>query len=179
MIGRLGAPQVTAIAAISGTPAALAAKAATTTVFAIGGDPVAPGLVAGLDRPGGNATGVYFLTTQLEAKRLGLLRELVPKATLMAVLLNPTLALAGPQLKEVQAAAAAAGQQINIQHASSESEIDTAFAAFAQMRAAALLVGADPFFLTRRDQIVALAARHAIPTIYEQREFAAAGGLAS
>ena len=174
--------QVTVLVATGGSVTAVAAKEATTTipiVFGIGGDPVAIGIVASLNRPGGNATGVYFLTTQLEAKRLGLLRELVPKATLMAVLLNPTLALAGAQLKEVQAAAAAAGQQINIQHASSESEIDTAFAAFAQMRAAALLVGADPFFLTRRDHIVALAARHAIPTIYEQREFATAGGLAS
>jgi putative ABC transport system substrate-binding protein len=174
--------QVGVLVATGGSVTALAAKAATTTIpviFGMGADPVELGIVASLNRPGGNATGVYFLTTHLEAKRLGLLHELVPKAALMAVLLNPTLALAEAQLKEVQAAAAAAGQQINIQHASSDSEIDAAFAAFAQMRAKALLVGADPFFLTRRDHIVALAARHAIPTIYEQREFALAGGLAS
>ena len=174
--------QVNVLVATGGSVTAVAAKAATTTIplaFGIGGDPVALGLVASFNRPGGNATGVYFLTTQLEAKRLGLLRELVPTAALIGVLLNPTLALAEAQLKEVQAAAGAAGQQIHILHASSEPELETAFATFAQLRAAALLVGADPFFLTRRDRIVALAARHAIPTIYEQHEFAAAGGLVS
>ena len=178
LVGR----QVGVLVATGGSVTAVAAKAATTTiplVFGIGGDPAALGLVASFNRPGGNATGVYFLTTQLEAKRLGLLRELVPTSALIGVLLNPTLALAGAQLKEVQAAAAAAGQQIHIVHASSEPELDTAFATFAQLRAAALLVGADPFFLTRRDHIIALAARYAIPAIYEQHEFAAAGGLVS
>ena len=178
LVGR----QVGVLVATGGSVTAVAAKAATTTiplVFGIGGDPAALGLVASFNRPGGNATGVYFLTTQLEAKRLGLLRELVPTSALIGVLLNPTLALAGAQLKEVQAAAAAAGQQIHIVHASSEPELDTAFATFAQLRAAALLVGADPFFLTRRDHIIALAARYAIPAVYEQHEFAAAGGLVS
>jgi ABC-type uncharacterized transport system substrate-binding protein len=173
---------VTVLVATGGSITAVKAKAATTTtplVFGIGGDPVALGLVSSFNRPGGNATGVYFLTTQLEAKRLGLLRELVPKGALIAVLLNPTLALAEAQFKEVQAAASEAGQQVQILRASSEAEIDTAFATMTQLRPAALLVGADPFFLTRRDYVVALAARNAIPTIYEQREFVLAGGLMS
>jgi putative ABC transport system substrate-binding protein len=178
LVGR----QVTMLVATGGSLTALAAKAATTTipiVFGIGGDPLKLGLVASFNRPGGNVTGVYFLTTQLEGKRLGLLRELVPIGALIAVLLNPTIALAEAHLKDVQVAAHAAGQRIHILHASNEPELDTAFAAVAKVPAAALLVGADPFFLTKRDYIVALAARHAIPTIYEQREFAAAGGLMS
>lgn len=173
---------VSVLVATGGSLTAVKAKAATTTtplVFGIGGDPVALGLVSSFNQPGGNATGVYFLTTQLEAKRLGLLRELVPKNSVIAVLLNPTLALAEAQFKEVQGAAAEAGHQVHILHASSETEVNAAFAALTQLRAAALLVGADPFFLTRRDHIIALAARHIIPTIYEQREFVTAGGLMS
>jgi putative ABC transport system substrate-binding protein len=173
---------VMVLVATGGSITAVKARAATKTipiVFGIGADPVALGLVNSMNRPGSNATGVYFLTTQLEAKRLGLLRELVPKDALIAALLNPTLALADAQLKEVQAAASEAGQRVQILHAYNEAEINAAFAAIAQMRAAALLVAADPFFLTRRAHIVALAARHAIPAIYEQREFVTAGGLMS
>jgi ABC-type uncharacterized transport system substrate-binding protein len=159
---------VTVLVATSGSITAVKATAATKTipvVFGIGGDPVALGIVGSFNRPGGNATGVYFLTTQLEAKRLGLLRELVPKDALIAALLNPALALADAQLNEVQAAASEAGQRVQILHAHNEAEIEAAFAAIAEMRAAALLVAADPFFLTRRDHIVALAAHHAIPAI--------------
>jgi putative ABC transport system substrate-binding protein len=173
---------VTVLVATGGSITALKAKAATTSVpvvFGIGGDPVALGLVSSFNQPGGNATGIYFLTTQLEAKRLGLLRQLVPKDALIAALLNPTVALADAQFKEVQAAALVAGQRVRIFHAKSEAEIDSAFMEIVRMRAAGLLVAADPFFLTRRAHIVALASRHAIPTIYEQREFATAGGLMS
>jgi putative ABC transport system substrate-binding protein len=132
MVGR----QVTVLVATGSSLTALAAKAATTTipiVFGIGGDPVELGLVSSFNRPGGNATGVYFHTTQLEGKRLGLLRELVPTAALIAVLLNPTLALAEAQLKNVQAAARTAGQQIHILRARSERELDSAFAVAAQI----------------------------------------------
>jgi putative ABC transport system substrate-binding protein len=170
------------IVATGGTAAALAAYAATTTipiVFASGADPVTSGLVASLNRPGGNATGVYVFQQVLEGKRLGLLRELVPAAGLIAVLLNPTNANFQTQLTGVQEAARAAGQQLNILSASSERDIETAFATMTQSRAGALLVGSDPFFNSRLDQIVALAARHVIPAIYEGREFAMAGGLAS
>ncbi len=149
LVGR----QVTVLAAAGGTQAAVVAKAATTAipiVFSIGADPIAAGLVTSLNRPGGNVTGVYFLTTQLEGKRLGLLRELVPIGALIAVLLNPTIALAEAHLKDVQVAAHAAGQRIHILHASNEPELDTAFAAVAKVPAAALLVGADPFFLVGR-----------------------------
>jgi len=160
----------------------LAVKVATTSipiVFGIGVDPISQGLVPSLSRPGGNLTGVYFLTGELEGKRLGLLRELVPAVALIAVLLNPKIASFEARLKHIQKAARAFDQKIHIQRASSESELDNAFATFAQLRAGAVLVGADPFFLTQRDRIVALAARYTIPAIYELREFAAAGGLMS
>ena len=175
--------KVTVLVATGGSSGVLAAaKAATATipiVFATGSDPVALGLVASFNRPGGIATGVYFLTNELEGKRLGLLRELVPTGSLIAVLLNPKGATPAAQLKDVQAAARTVGQPIHILHASSERELDTAFANFAQLHAAALLVGADPFFRARRDHIVVLAKRLAIPAIYEAREFAEAGGLMS
>ncbi len=172
--------QVNVLVATGGSATALAAKTATSTipiVFAIGGDPVAMGLVANLGRPGGNATGIYFLTSALEPKRVGLLRDLVPKAALIGVLFNPTMAVASAQTKDVEDAARSVGQRIHIVRATSEREIDTAFATFAQMGAGALLIGADPFFLTRRAYIVSLAARYAMPAIYEQREFALVGGL--
>ncbi len=182
LAGDLVDRRVTMIVATGGTAAALAAHAATTTipiVFASGADPVTSGLVISLNRPGGNATGVYVFQQVLEGKRLGLLRELVPAAALIAVLLNPTNANFQTQLTGVQEAARAAGQQLNILSASSERDIDTAFATMTESRAGALLVGSDPFFNSRLDQIVALAARHVIPAIYEGRDFAMAGGLAS
>jgi putative ABC transport system substrate-binding protein len=186
MVTELVRRPVTVLTATGGEPAALAAKAATSTipiVFTVGGDPVKQGLVASYNRPGGNATGVYFLANELEGKRLGLLRELVRTGALIAVLFNPkggaTPAASAAQLKDVQAAARAVGQPIHILHASSERELDTAFATCAQLRAAALLVGADPFLRARRDRIVVLATRLAIPAIYEAREFAEAGGLMS
>jgi putative ABC transport system substrate-binding protein len=166
----------------SGTSASLAAKAATTTipiVFTSGADPVKIGLVASLNRPGGNVTGITFLAVAVEAKRLGLLRELVPKITTVAVLLNPTFPDAVQQVREAEEAARATGRAITILNASNIREIDAAFEALIQMRAGALVVGSDPFFLSRREQLVALAARHAIPAIYEQRAFPAAGGLMS
>jgi len=173
--------QVALIAATGGHAPAVAAKTATAAipiVFSGGGDPVKLGLVASLSRPGGNATGVNMFTSTLEPKRLGLLRELVPSAALIAVLLNPN----NPnidQLKDLQEAARAVGQKIHTLHAGSEQELDTAFATLTQLRAGALLICSDVFFNSRRNHIVALAARYAIPAIYEWREFAAVGGLMS
>jgi putative tryptophan/tyrosine transport system substrate-binding protein len=172
--------QVAVIA--SNTPATIAAKAATTTipiVFSSGGDPIKLGFVASLNRPGGNVTGVSFFSTTLEAKRLGILRELVPTAAMIAVVLNPNFPDAEAQSQEVQEAARTLGLQIQILRASTERDLDTTFGALAELRAGGLLVGADPFLYSRRDYIVALATRHAVPAIYEQREFAVAGGLMS
>ncbi len=175
--------QVAVIAAGGGVAAALAAKAATTTIPIVfsggGGDPVKLGLVASLNRPGGNVTGVSILTAALGAKRLGLLRELLPSATLIAVLINPTNPNSEIQLKDIEEAARTVGQQIFILYASNERDFDAAFAIIVERRAGALVVGADPYFNSRRDQLAGLAARHAIPAMYEQREFAVAGGLAS
>jgi len=178
IIGR----RVAVIVTTGGGAAALAAYAATTTisiVFVNGVDPVSSGLVMSLNRPGGNATGVYIFQQVLEGKRLGLLRELVPSAASIAVLLNPTNANFQTQLRGVQDAARDLGQQVSILSANTEREIDVAFATVAQSGARALLVGSDPFFSSERDQVIALAARYAIPAIYEGREFATAGGLAS
>ncbi len=174
--------QVAVIVATGGFRPVLAAKAATTTipiVFTVGGDPVKLGIVASLNRPGGNVTGVNVFTAVMDTKRFGLLRELVPTAALIAVLTNPTNPNAESQLEDVQEAARAVSQQIHILHASTERDLESAFATAVQLRAGALLVGADPFFNDRREYIVALAARHAMPAIYEQREFATAGGLMS
>ena len=174
--------QVAVIAASGGTASALAAKAATTTtpIVSLGaGDPVSLGLVASLNRPGGNVTGVYQLSAALGAKRLGLAREMVATTATIGVLLNPTNPNADIQLKDLQEAARVVGQQLHVMNANNERDVETAFAALAQSRTGALLLGADPFFLGRRDKIVEFAARHAIPTIYEQREFSTAGGLMS
>jgi putative ABC transport system substrate-binding protein len=165
-----------------GEPAALAAKAATSSipiVFLIGGDPVALGLAATYNRPGGNATGMNILTATLEAKRLGLLHELVPQATTIGVLLNPKFQPADNQSRNLQEAAPAIGLRIQVLRASTDRELDATFESITQQHIAALAVTADPFFDTRRDKIVALAARHAVPTIYHFREFVAAGGLMS
>jgi putative tryptophan/tyrosine transport system substrate-binding protein len=173
--------KVTVIAATT-TPAALAAKAATSTVpivFTSGGDPVKLGLVASLNRPGGNVTGVSNLINELGSKRLGLLRELVPTATAIATLVNPDFQDAESQLRDVEAAARSLGLQLIFLSASSEREIDAAFATMAQQGGGALLVTVDPLFVARRDQIVALAARRAIPALYPLRDFAVAGGLMS
>ena len=176
MVGR----RVAVIVTTGGAAAALAAYAATTTipiVFASGADPIASGLVSSLNRPGSNATGVYIFQLVLVGKRLGLLHGLVPPAVLIAVLLNPTNANFQAQLRGVQEAARASGQQVNILSASTEREIDTALEA--ESRIGGLLVGSDPFLSSRADQVVSLAARRAIPAIYEGREFVMAGGLAS
>jgi putative tryptophan/tyrosine transport system substrate-binding protein len=165
-----------------GPPAAVAAKAATTTipiVFVSGDDPVKSGLVASLSRPGGNVTGVTIFTGQLAAKQLGLLRELVPKAAVVVMLVNPSNPLTVTVIKDVQAAATLTGHQIQIVKASNEDEIDKAFVTLTELHADALIVGSDPYFFTRNDQIVALAARHAVPAIYEFREFAMKGGFMS
>jgi putative tryptophan/tyrosine transport system substrate-binding protein len=171
-----------AVIVASPIPAALAAKVVTATVpivFAIGSDPVESGLVASLNRPGGNVTGVSFLAVALGAKRLEMLRELVPKVASIALLVNPSNPNAEPQTKDTQSAAAALGLRLVVLEASSTDDFDTAFAKLLQQRADALFVSADPFFISRRDQLVALAARHAVPAIYFAREFATAGGLIS
>jgi putative tryptophan/tyrosine transport system substrate-binding protein len=144
-----------------------------------GSDPVQLGFVASLNRPGGNVTGVNLFVSDMEAKRLGLVRELVPGSALIAVLLNPNNPPFDAQFKDVEAAARALGQQVHILRAGSEHEVDEAFATMARMRPGALLVGADPFFNSRRDQLVGLARGLAIPAIYELREFTEAGGLMS
>src|SRR5262249_20545328 len=165
-----------------GEPAALAAKAATSTipiVFTIGDDPVKLGLVASYNRPGGKLTGINIFTTTLEAKRLGLLDELVPQAARIGVLLNANFPAAERQLRDVQEAARAIGLQIHALRANIDREIEVAFATVASQRIAALAVTASPFFTTRRDKVVALAARHAVPTMYTAREYAVDGGLMS
>ena len=174
--------QVAVIAATGGIHSALAAKAATSTipiVFNIGDDPVRLGLVASIARPGGNVTGVNNFIYELVAKRLTLLRELVPSAIRVAVLVNPGNAQTETTLRDVEAAARAAGLQIQIAKASTAREIDAAFAALARDRVDALFVPPDPFFISRRIQIVQLAARHVIPATYPVRDFAEAGGLMS
>ena len=161
---------------------ALAANAATKTipiVFAGGGDPVREGLVASLNRPGGNVTGVNFFTGVLGAKRLELLHQLVPKATTIAVLVNPNTIQTEAERKAVQAAAEAIGRQLLILDVSNERDIETAFATLVQRGAGALLVGSGAFMNSHRERLVALAARHALPAIYAQRETAMAGGLMS
>jgi putative ABC transport system substrate-binding protein len=173
---------VAVIVATGGGMSALAAKAATETipiVFSTATDPVQLGLVAGLSRPGGNATGVFVLANSLEAKRLGLLHEMVPHAQTIAMLVNPQAPGTQSQLEEAQAAARTLVRQIVVAKASNEPDLEAAFATLSQLRAEALLVAADPFFNTRREQLVALTSRHAIPAIYEFREFALAGGLMS
>jgi putative ABC transport system substrate-binding protein len=165
------------------TAAALAAKAATTTipvVFSAGADPVQAGLVASLNRPGGNVTGIHFLAATLGAKRLGLLHELRPQAMRFALLVNPSNPVsAEAMIKDVTAAAVTIGRQVEVLTAGSYSDIDAAFATLMQKGADALLVMPDPMFLTRRVQLTTLATRHVLPAIYPLREFADAGGLMS
>jgi putative ABC transport system substrate-binding protein len=172
-----------ALIATGSTPAALAAKAATSTipiVFGVGEDPVKLGLVASLARPGGNATGINFFNAELAAKRLGLLRELLPAATRVAVLVNPTDPIrVETVVTEVKTAAGAIGLQFQVVNASTSSEIDAAFATLAAAPPDALFVGPDPFFYSRRGQLALQAARHAIPASYGVRDYAEAGGLMS
>jgi putative tryptophan/tyrosine transport system substrate-binding protein len=173
--------KVNVIAAFS-PPAALAAKAAATKipiVVNVGIDPVAAGLVASLNRPGGNITGVTFFTAALAAKRLGLLRELVPKTDLVAMLVNPGYPDAEAQVSDVQKASRELSQRVVVLNAGTTGQIDEAFAALVERRAGALMVGADPFLDSRRDQIIALAARYGIPSIYHWREYVLGGGLMS
>jgi ABC-type uncharacterized transport system substrate-binding protein len=163
-------------------PAALAARAATATiptVFVVGFDPVAAGLVASFNRPGGNATGMTLITAPLGQKRLELLRELAPKAAVIAMLVNPFSPDAVPEIRDVQATAQAIGLQLRMYNASTPNELNSALTAVAQQRPDALLVGSDPFFLVIREELVALVARLAIPAIYPFREFPEAGGLVS
>jgi len=174
--------QVAVIASVGGSVSALAAKSATTTIPIVavaGGDPVKVGLVASFNRPGGNITVVNPSSGLFSAKRLGLLRELVPTAALIGVLLNPKFPDSATQLDDIDEAAHTVGQQIYVVNASTEQDIDAAFASLSQQGIGALVSGVDPFFDTRRDKIIALAAHHAVPTIYGQRAYAVAGGLMS
>jgi ABC-type uncharacterized transport system substrate-binding protein len=167
---------------VGNTDAALAAKAATTTVpivFATGSDPVKDGLVASLNRPGGNLTGVSYFSAVLGAKRLELLRQVVPRATIIAMLVNPNTPITEAERRDVQAAAQAIGQQLVIFDVSSQRDIETAFATFVQHGAGALLVGTGGFLNSEREQIVALTNRYALPASYSQREGVVAGGLMS
>jgi putative ABC transport system substrate-binding protein len=177
LVGR----KVDVIVASGGDRSALAAKSATSTIPIVftGGDPVDLGLVASLSRPGGNLTGFSIITVELHPKLLELLSELVPQAGVIALLVNPNNPNAERVTRDVQEAAHAKGVQLPVLKAGGESEIDAAFATLVQQQAGALVVGADAFFNSRRDQLVALASRHAIPAIYEWREFPAAGGLIS
>jgi putative tryptophan/tyrosine transport system substrate-binding protein len=182
MAAELVRENVAVLPTLGGEPSALAAKAATSTipiVFSLGGDPVKAGLVASLNRPGGNATGVSLLTFAPEAKRLGLLHEVAPNTEVIGALINPDYQGAEDQWHEVQDAARAIDRRVERGLAASEQELEPAFAALVQKRVTALLVTADPFFDTRRDRIVALAAQFKLPTMYQFRDYAVAGGLMS
>jgi putative ABC transport system substrate-binding protein len=172
---------VVLIAAV-GASAAAAAKAATTTIpiiFNMGVDPVDRGFVASLNRPGGNLTGVSNLNVGLEQKRLELMHEVIPTAMIIALLVNPTNPLAETNTSDVQAAARILGRQLHVLHASTERDFDTVFATLVRVRAGGLVIGNDGLFINRREQLGALTVRHAVPAIYFNREFAAAGGLMS
>jgi len=174
--------RVAVLVATGGTRSGLAAKAATSTIpiiFAAGSDPVAQGLVASLGRPGGNATGVSFFSTELMTKRLQLLHELVPTATEIALIVNPNSSAAESNVRTAQQQASSYGQRLRVLRASTEQETDAAFATFAQLRPGALLIENDPVLRSRHAQLVALAARYAVPTVYEGPEAVVAGGLMS
>ena len=174
--------QVAVIAAIDGLPSALAAKTATATipiVFFTGGDPVQLGLVASLRRPDGNLTGVTSLNVEVGPKRLELLHELVPTASVIVLLVNPTNALTEANTRTLQAAAHALGLQLHVLNASTERDFDAVFAKLIQLRAGGLVIAPDAFFISRSEQLGKLALRHAVPAIFQYREFAAAGGLIS
>jgi putative tryptophan/tyrosine transport system substrate-binding protein len=176
LVGR----KVDLIAASGGNVSALAAKNATSTipiVFFTGGDPVGEGLVTSLARPLGNVTGVTFLFAELTAKRLELLSELVPEAHVIALLANPNSPGTDRMILDVEEAARAMRMQVPVLKASTETEVESAFASLGELHAGALLVGADPFFFSQRDHLLALASRHGIPAMYQYREFAAFGGL--
>jgi len=178
----LVARQVAVIVAPGGAPGALAAKSATTTipiVFEMGADPVAIGLVGNLNRPGGNLTGVSSLNVQVTPKRLEILHEVVPAATEIAVLVNPTSPTTDSQLKNLQAAARALGLQLHVLHASTERDFDAAFVTLLQLWAGGLVIASDGFFATHSEQLAALTVRHAVPAIHQSRDFAIAGGLMS
>jgi ABC-type uncharacterized transport system substrate-binding protein len=177
----LVADPVAAIIALA-PPAAVAAKAATATIpiiFTTGTDPVGLGLVSSFNRPGGNVTGVNFLVTALAAKRLELLHELLPSAMVVGFLTNPTNPASESETRDLQAAARALGIKLPVLNASSENDIDATFSSFVQQRVNAVFVGADAFFTSRRDQLIGLAARHAMPAVYHLRDLAVAGGLMS
>jgi putative ABC transport system substrate-binding protein len=181
MVADLIRRPVNVIAAMT-TPAALAAESSKTTipiVFDTAGDPISLGLVTSMNRPGRNITGVTQLGSELVAKRLGLLRDLIPKATLVGLLVNSADARTKSQIKDMQEAGRALGLQIYVVNASSEREIKTAFAKLAELRVSALIVGTGEFFNTRTEQIAAWTAQQGLPTIYQAREFALAGGLVS
>jgi ABC-type uncharacterized transport system substrate-binding protein len=174
--------QVAVIAAVGGAHSALAAKAVTSTipiVFVSAGDPVTFGLVASMNRPDGNVTGINMITVALAPKRLALLHELVPAPAVIAMLANPTSPYFEPETKDVSESAHALGRQVRVLNAATPQEIDAAFAILVQQRAGAVIVSGDPFFDSERDRLVALSARHAVPAIYQWREFAAIGGLMS
>jgi putative ABC transport system substrate-binding protein len=167
---------------VGNAPSALAAKAATTSipiVFTTGGDPVQDGLVTSLNRPGGNVTGVSFLGAVVGAKRLDLLRQIVPKATTIALLVNPNSPATDAERREVQAAAPAVGLQLTVANVGAVGDLETTFATFVERGVSALIIGGGSFLFSNRERIVALAARHALPAIYTQREHAVAGGLMS
>ena len=173
---------VKVIAATGGEPAPLAAKAATATipiVFAVGGDPVRSGLVASYGQPGANITGVSILTRAMEAKRIGLIREVVPNATTIGFLMNPAFPAAETQLDEIQKVVHAHGIQLEVLRASTDQAIDMAFETISRQRIPALVIGGDPFFDTRRTKLAILAAKQAVPTMFHLREYAEAGGLMS
>ena len=173
--------QATVIFAL-GPPAVLAAKAASGTVpivFVTGADPLKFGFVASFNKPGGNITGIWMVLTALAEKRLQLMHDLLPKAELIGLLINPTSPVAEPQKREAQAAAHVLGVKLTVLSAVTENDFDQVFASLAQQRADALFVSADPFFASKREHLVALAAQHAMPTTYEFREFVEAGGLMS
>jgi putative ABC transport system substrate-binding protein len=174
--------QAVSLIVAASDPSTQAAKAATAIipiVFAVGNDPIKLGLVGSYNRPGGNATGINILTAAMEAKRLGFLHEIVPQAAVVGLIVNPNYAQATAQIRQIEGAAHGIGVQVNVLQVSSDEDIDTAFKTIAQQRIGAVIVGADPFIDTRRDKIIGLAAEHAVPTMYQFREHAAAGGLMS